>query len=284
MAALKLHKGRGLYSDVRWYSLDLAEPVFGFDRVHFMPYRITQQMINQVGDGSLNRTQYLPDIDGRGSGNIHPSFIDILRANEAGVTMQLVLVSRKNKARIYGPAIKEDYRGGDSIYHLPHANVPAANFFPMIEPLDELTPDEQKKQELLRQIAQDYGLTNLMPVEPTREDLLKDCRYYKGGNVNTYNNPNLSRYEWLESIYVDRGGKMMTSQMQEYEALGGKRFAGVPYALLIIMYTHWAKAVWNVKENLPEFYSLVEEYIHISTTIYKSDVFPSNGCTDEEDE
>lgn len=283
MTSLKLHKGRGRYSDVRWYSLDLADPVFGFDRVHFMPYRITQQMINQVGDGSLNRTQYLPDIDGRGSGNIHPSFIDILRANEAGVTMQLVLVSRQNKARIYGPAIGEGYTGGDSVYHLPHANVPTANFFPMIEPLDELTPDEQKKQDILRQIAHDYGLTHLVPDEPTREDLLKDCRYYNGGNLNTDTDPDFNRYEWLESVYVENGGRMLKSQMRSYESMGGKRFAGVPYPLLIVMFTHWKKVKGdlNFKERLADFYNMVEDYLHFPIPCYRSDVFPSKSDIDD---
>lgn len=38
---------------------------------------------------------------------------------------------------------------------------------------------------------------------------------------------------------------------------------GIPHTLLIIMFTSWAKAAYNIKEEIDRFYKLIDEYLFI---------------------
>lgn len=102
-----------------------------------------------------------PDIDKNGTGNIHPSRNDVAAASMAQTVQQLVLVSDNNSAGHFGPAVPKGFMADGVIYHLHKADVSAANFFPLIEPIPSPTAEEIRKQQLLRQIAADLHLDNL---------------------------------------------------------------------------------------------------------------------------
>lgn len=56
----------------------------------------------------------------------------------------------------------------------------------------------------------------------TREELIKQCRYYNGEEKNPFDGcKNLCWYWDMERVYVGSGGAMLPMRM-EYEAYGGK--------------------------------------------------------------
>lgn len=162
MAEIKEHNGRFSYKDIHWQSIDLDVPCCGYTRVHLMPYRITAADLQQVSAGKCTRTDTTSDIDKHGTGNIHPSRNDVAAASLAQTVQQLVLVSDNNPAGHFGPAVPKGFTADGSIYHLHKADVPAANFFPLIEPIAAPTAEEIRKQQLLRLIAADLNLDNLL--------------------------------------------------------------------------------------------------------------------------
>lgn len=95
----------------------------------------------------------------------------------------------------------------------------------------------------------------------TREELIKQCRYYKGEEKNPFDGcKNLCWYWDMERVYVGSGGAMFPMRV-EYEAYGGKKFPGIPYELLIIMFTSWGKHSSDLRRSLPQFYMMVEDYL-----------------------
>lgn len=155
---LQKHTGRFKYKDITWYSIDLPEAIDTYTRVHFMLYRIQPDELSAVMTEPAARSQTAPDIDAHGTGNIHPSMDRVADANALGQIQQLVLVSNANPARHYGPALPKHHSYGGKVYHLANADVPAANFYPPIEPMPTMTDAEQQRQNLLRSIAADFGL------------------------------------------------------------------------------------------------------------------------------
>ena len=64
----------------------------------------------------------------------------------------------------------------------------------------------------------------------------------------------------MERVYVETGGRMFPMR-GEYEAYGGKNFPGIPYELLIIMFTSWGKNSYDLRRGLPLFYKMIEDYL-----------------------
>lgn len=109
---------------------------------------------------------------------------------------------------------------------------------------------------------------------PTREELIKQCRYYKGEETSPYNNRDLYWYWDMERIYVrDRG--VFQGESDYYTRVGGKSFPGIPSPLLLIMFTSWAKDVYDIQRGLPQFYKIIEDYLFVADDHFPQDQIPS---------
>lgn len=107
----------------------------------------------------------------------------------------------------------------------------------------------------------------------SNEELMSHCRYYRGGD-----NPNTDgdmAWFWdMERVYVQSGGKF-TGEEEVYKQIKGKEYKGIPHALLIVMFTSWAKTAYNIKEEIDGFYKLVEEYLFIPNDHFPEDTIPN---------
>ena len=104
----------------------------------------------------------------------------------------------------------------------------------------------------------------------TREELIKQCRYYKGQKENPFTDDEISWFWDMERVYVESGGTF-NGENEVYKKLNGRRYTGIPYYLLMVMFTGWAKYVTNIEKELSKFYNLMELYLdfvsdHISKT------------------
>lgn len=150
-------KGRGQYADIEWSSFALEEPLFGYTHVHLMPYRITLDELHYPNLKDAVRGEDTPDIDHSGSGNIHPSRSNVAAAREYGTPQQLVLVHKVKSGAPVGPALSPGQECNGLVYEFYNAKVPAANYYPPIEPIQNPTQEEEQKQEFLKNLAKSQG-------------------------------------------------------------------------------------------------------------------------------
>lgn len=148
--------GRGRYSDIVWKSLILDEPFMGYARVDFMYYRIQPDELRFENLKDAVRDEFTPDLDEKGSGNIHPSKARVRLANEKGEVQQLVLMHRVNSKAPWGPALGKGQTCDGKKYEFYNAIVPAANYYPPIEPIENPNQEETQKQEFLKNIAKSF--------------------------------------------------------------------------------------------------------------------------------
>ena len=78
----------------------------------------------------------------------------------------------------------------------------------------------------------------------------------------------------MERVFVADDGKF-EGEASTYKAIGGKSFPGIPYALLMVMFTSWGKSAYDVKASLPEFYTLMDDYLDIASDHFPIDKVPS---------
>ena len=108
----------------------------------------------------------------------------------------------------------------------------------------------------------------------TRDELIKQCRYYKGEEECPFDGV-LSDYWGMEEIFVYKKGELNEEDASYYKAVGGKSYPSIPFPLLIIFFHFWGKGVHGIKENLPSFYSMIDDYLFIANSHYPEDVIPS---------
>ena len=109
----------------------------------------------------------------------------------------------------------------------------------------------------------------------TREELIKQCRYYKGEDENPFDGGALHDYWWVEELFVYKNGELNEADASYYKAVGGKLYPGIPFALLIMFFHIWGKGVHGIKENLPSFYRMMDDYLFVANDHYPEDVIPS---------
>ena len=110
----------------------------------------------------------------------------------------------------------------------------------------------------------------------SQEDLIKQCRYYSGEEENPYTDGTMSWFWDIERVFVKNNGKL-GGESDYYEAINGKKYEGIPYTLLTIMFTSWAKYTYDIKASINEFYKLVDEYLFIANDHYPEDKIPHEG-------
>ena len=78
---------------------------------------------------------------------------------------------------------------------------------------------------------------------------------------------------WIEKGYVETNGAV-EGENEYYEAVGGKRYPGIPYAILIALFTSWGKYAHNIKAEIANFYKLIDEYLSIPSDHVPMDKIP----------
>ena len=107
-----------------------------------------------------------------------------------------------------------------------------------------------------------------------KEDLIKQCRYYSGEETCTFNEENMQWFWNMERVFVSCNGNF-TGEMEVYQNLKGRTFKGIPYNLLMVMFTSWAKYVTDIANNLDKFYNLMELYLDIVSDHIEKDKIPN---------
>lgn len=103
--------------------------------------------------------------------------------------------------------------------------------------------------------------------------LLSCCRYF-GGEVSCPFSDSQLRWFWdMERVFVEHGG-VFEGESGLYKAVGGKSFPGIPFALLMVMFTSWGKSAYDVKASLPEFYALVGSFLEVASDHFPVDKIP----------
>ena len=107
-----------------------------------------------------------------------------------------------------------------------------------------------------------------------KEELIKQCRYYKGQEENPFIGSDIAWFWDMERVYVSCNG-IFTGEMEVYQNLKGRTFKGIPYNLLMVMFTSWAKYVTDIANNLDKFYNLMELYLDIVSDHIEKDKIPN---------
>lgn len=107
-----------------------------------------------------------------------------------------------------------------------------------------------------------------------KKDLIKQCRYYKGQDKNPNTDDELAWFWDMERVYVKSNGKF-TGETEYYKRINGKEYKGIPFALLMVMFTSWGKTAYNIKDEIGSFYRLIDEYLFIANDHYPEDKIPN---------
>lgn len=108
-----------------------------------------------------------------------------------------------------------------------------------------------------------------------KKDCLTVCRYYKEEEHNPYKDHLLSWFWNMERVYVRNNGKF-EGENDYYKAIGGKSYPGIPFDLLMLMFTSWAKYTYDIKNKINDFYLLVDEYLFIANDHFPEDKIPNS--------
>ena len=113
-----------------------------------------------------------------------------------------------------------------------------------------------------------------------KQELVKQCRYYGGEDECPYDDEGMSWFWEMERVFVANGGELFP--MHEcYENINGRSFPGIPYPLLIVMFTSWGKGVCGVAEEIGRFYEVVEDYLDIPSGHFPKDIIPNGDSNDQ---
>lgn len=107
-----------------------------------------------------------------------------------------------------------------------------------------------------------------------KEELIKQCRYYKGQEENPFIGSDIAWFWDMERVYVKNGGNF-TGEREIYQNLHARTYTGIPYKLLMVMFTGWAKYVVDIEKNLSKFYDLMELYLDFVSDHISKDKIPN---------
>lgn len=112
-----------------------------------------------------------------------------------------------------------------------------------------------------------------------KDELILNCRYYKGENKCPFETYPLNWFWDMERVYVENGGEA-GGEATYYLRLGGKQYPGIPLNLVTVMFTSWGKFNSDIKNTMSKFYALVDDYLNAASDHYKTDKLPSVGFID----
>ncbi len=103
--------------------------------------------------------------------------------------------------------------------------------------------------------------------------LIKQCRYYSGQDTSPFNDGIMDWFWDMERVYVSSQGKFEGEQ-DYYKSINGKLFPGIPFDLLMVMFTSWGKTTYSIKDSINDFYNLINEYLFIANDHCPEDKIP----------
>ena len=96
----------------------------------------------------------------------------------------------------------------------------------------------------------------------SREELIKQCRYYKGEVESPFDDWKKSWYWDMERVYVSSGG-MFEGEEAYYIAHNFDTFDNkLPFNLLVVMFTSWGKTEYDIPGDIGSFYAIIKEYLN----------------------
>ena len=108
----------------------------------------------------------------------------------------------------------------------------------------------------------------------TRDELIKQCRYYNGEEKNPYDLFPLTWYWDMERVYVENNGEFV-GETEYYKNINGKIYPGIPFALLMVMLTSWGKSTYSIREQIANFYEVVDDYLSVAEDHFPKDKIPT---------
>lgn len=108
----------------------------------------------------------------------------------------------------------------------------------------------------------------------TKDELIKQCRYYKGQAKCPFSHSDIAWFWDMERVYVKNEGQFY-GETELYHNLKGKKYKSIPYNLLMVMFTAWAKYETDIKENIEKFYKLVDLYLDFVSDHIPKDKVPT---------
>ena len=91
------------------------------------------------------------------------------------------------------------------------------------------------------------------------KELIEQCRYYKGEETNPFDRFPKSWYWDMERVYIEHKG-IFSGECATYVTHNFKDF-DMPYNLLMVMFTSWAKTAYDLDKEIPHFYDMIEQYL-----------------------
>ena len=92
-----------------------------------------------------------------------------------------------------------------------------------------------------------------------KEELIKQCRYYKGEKECPFDGE--KGWFWdMERVYVSHDGEF-DGEQDYYERIRGKKYTDMPFAMLIAMFTSWGKYTYDIANEIDNFYGLIDKYL-----------------------
>lgn len=105
-------------------------------------------------------------------------------------------------------------------------------------------------------------------------NLINQCRYYKGEDKCPFSVGPLPWFWDMERVWVRHNGQFV-GEKDTYEALGGKPNDAIPYSLLLVMFTSWAKCGYLTEQAIVEFNNtVIDEYLSIPDDHFPKDKIP----------
>ena len=113
-----------------------------------------------------------------------------------------------------------------------------------------------------------------------KEDLIAQCRYYRGEDECPYNEEKLHWFWDMERVWVGTGGDFV-GETPTYKTYGGRKYPGIPFTLLMVMFTSWGKYAYDFKTTMNQFYELVDYYLEIPSDYFPKDEIPGKVIAKE---
>ena len=108
----------------------------------------------------------------------------------------------------------------------------------------------------------------------TEKELISQCRYYRGQDECPFHENRIAWFWEMERLYVMNGGEF-EGEREYYETLKGKKYSGIPYPLLLLMFTSWGKYTYDIKNYISHFYEIVDFYLDFVSDHLPIDKIPN---------
>ena len=71
--------------------------------------------------------------------------------------------------------------------------------------------------------------------------------------VSPFNDGTMDWFWHMERVYVSSQGKFV-GEREYYKRINGKNYPGIPFDLLMVMFTSWGKTTYSIQDSINNFY------------------------------